>query len=295
MHEKLHCSSMSVHMPSVLRRCLSGCRYGSSSLLVCGRQFHSKNCQSNSSFLSNPSSGRSKNLFNLKQHPFGNIIIVRNMFIQTFDTPNPNSMKFVPGVDVLGSGTYDFPDWKNAHKSPLAKRLFGVQGVKAVFLGPDFLTVTRSSEDVEWKILKPEIYEVIMDFFTAENQPVLVDSEPSPDTVIDDDDDEIVAMIKELLDTRIRPTVMEDGGDIIFKGFDADTGIVQLKLQGSCSNCPSSTVTLKSGIENMMKFYVPEVNGVEEIEDEMDLASKEQFEKLERMIRTKGSDSNPKD
>jgi len=217
------------------------------------------------------------------------------MFIQTFDTPNPNSMKFVPGCDVLGTGTYDFPDWRNAHNSPLAKRLFGIQGVKAVFLGPDFLTVTRSSEEVEWKVLKPEIYEVIMDFFTADNQPVLIDAEPSPDTVIDDDDDEIVAMIKELLDTRIRPTVMEDGGDIIFKGFDSETGIVKLKLQGSCSNCPSATVTLKSGIENMIKFYIPEVNGVEEIEDEMDVVSKEQFEKLENMIRTKGSDPNPKD
>ena len=220
---------------------------------------------------------------------------VRSMFIQTFDTPNPNSMKFVPGCDVLGSGTYDFPDWRNAHNSPLAKRLFGIQGVKAVFLGPDFLTVTRASEDVEWKVLKPEIYEVIMDFFTADNQPVLIDGDPSPDTVVDDDDDEIVAMIKELLDTRIRPTVMEDGGDIIFKGFDADTGIVKLKLQGSCSNCPSATVTLKSGIENMIKFYIPEVNGVEEIEDEMDAVSKEQFEKLENLIRTKGSDPNLKE
>ena len=216
---------------------------------------------------------------------------VRSMFIQTFDTPNPNSMKFVPGCDVLGSGTYDFPDWRNAHKSPLVKRLFGIQGVKAVFLGPDFLTVTRSSEDIEWKILKPEIYEVIMEFFTADNQPVLVDADPSPDTVIDEDDDEIVAMIKELLDTRIRPTVMEDGGDIIFKGFDAETGIVKLKLQGSCSNCPSATVTLKSGIENMIKFYIPEVVGVEEIEDEMDAVSKEQFEKLENMIRTKDPQS----
>ena len=218
-----------------------------------------------------------------------NVVSRRSMFIQTFDTPNPNSMKFVPGVDVLGTGTYDFPDWKNAHKSPLAKRLFGIDGVKAVFLGPDFLTVTRTSEEIEWKVLKPEIYEVIMDFFTANNQPVLIDSDPSPDTVVDDDDDEVVAMIKELLDTRIRPTVMEDGGDIIFKGFDIETGIVKLKLQGSCSNCPSSTVTLKSGIENMIKFYVPEVQSVQEVEDETDAISKEQFEKLENMIRTKES------
>lgn len=215
------------------------------------------------------------------------INLTRNMFIQTFDTPNPNCLKFVPGVDVLGTGTADFPDWTHSHKSPLAKRLFGIQGVKAVFLGPNFLTVTRQDEETQWRVLKPEIYEVIMDFFTVGNMPVLTDDTPSSDTLLDDDDDEIVAMIKELIDTRIRPTVMEDGGDIIFKGFIEDGGIVQLKLQGSCSNCPSSSVTLKSGIENMLKFYIPEVQAVEEVKDEMDAVSDEQFQKLEDMIRTK--------
>ncbi|CAK8692194.1 unnamed protein product [Clavelina lepadiformis] len=211
----------------------------------------------------------------------------RSMFIQTFDTPNPHSLKFVPGVEVLGTGTYDFPDWSNSYKSPIAKRLFGIDGVKSVFLGPDFLTITRSGEEVPWNVLKPEIYEILMDFFSAGNLPVLTDADPAPDTIIDDDDDEVVAMIKELLDTRIRPTVMEDGGDIIYKGFDAEKGIVKLKLQGSCSNCPSSSVTLKSGIENMMKFYIPEVNEVKEVEDELDALSKEEFKKLEDMIRTK--------
>nr|CAB3264312.1 NFU1 iron-sulfur cluster scaffold homolog, mitochondrial-like [Phallusia mammillata] len=214
-------------------------------------------------------------------------LIKRDMFIQTFDTPNPNCLKFVPGVDVLGSGTADFPDWSHSHKSPLAKRLFGIGGVKAVFLGPNFLTVTRQDEETQWKVLKPEIYEVIMDFFTVGNMPVLTDESPSSDTVIDEDDDEVVAMIKELIDTRIRPTVMEDGGDIIFKGFVEEGGIVQLKLQGSCSNCPSSSVTLKSGIENMLKFYIPEVQTVEEVKDEMDAVSDQQFQKLENMIRTK--------
>lgn len=208
------------------------------------------------------------------------------MFIQTFDTPNPNSLKFVPEAEVTGSFTVDFPDWTHSHKSPLAKRLFSVEGVKSVFFGPDFITVTRADEDIEWKILKPEIYATIMDFFQS-GVPVLSDGQPSPDTVIEEDDDDIVAMIKELLDTRIRPTVMEDGGDIIYKGFDHDTGVVELKMQGSCSNCPSSTVTLKSGIENMMKFYIPEVKGVEEVKDELDEVSEKQFEKLEKMIRTK--------
>lgn len=209
-----------------------------------------------------------------------------SMFIQTFDTPNPNSLKFVPGEDVTGSFTVDFPDWTHSHKSPLAKRLFGIDGVKSVFFGPDFITITRADEDVEWRVLKPEIYATIMDYFMA-GLPIMADEEPSQDTLIEDDDDEVVMLVKELLDTRIRPTVMEDGGDIIYKGFDQVTGIVQLKMQGSCSNCPSSTVTLKNGIENMLKFYVPEVKGVEEVLDEADMASRDQFQKLEEMIRTK--------
>lgn len=220
------------------------------------------------------------------------ISMIDQMFIQTFDTPNPNSLKFVPGEKVTDGFTVDFPDWTHGHKSPLAKSLFGIQGVKSVFYGPDFITVTRADEDAEWRVLKPEIYATIMDSFQA-GLPILTDDQPSPDTVIEDDDDDIVAMVKELLDTRIRPTVMEDGGDIIYKGFDHDTGTVQLKLQGSCSNCPSSTVTLKSGIENMMKFYIPEVKKVEEVKDELDKVSEEQFEKLEKLIRTK--DQKPND
>jgi len=209
----------------------------------------------------------------------------RSMFIQTFDTPNPNSLKFVPGVSVLEFGTADFPDWSHSYKSPLAKRLFGVEGVKAVFFGPDFVTVTRDSEDTVWKLLKPEIYAVITDFFAVGNLPVMSDSAPSSDTMIDEDDDEIVCMIKELLDTRIRPTVMEDGGDIIYMGFDEDTGVVSLQMQGSCSNCPSSTVTLKSGIENMLKYYIPEVQSVEEVKSDLEKVSDEEFEKLESMIK----------
>jgi len=213
--------------------------------------------------------------------------IRRSMFIQTFDTPNPNSLKFMPGIDVLGEGTLDFPDWSHSHKSPLAKRLFSIEGVKSVFFGPNFITVTRPNEDVNWGILKPEIYEVIQEFFSVSNLPILTESAPSPDTIVDEDDDEIVAMIKELLDTRIRPTVMEDGGDIIYVGFDEATGVVQLQLQGSCSNCPSSQVTLKNGIQNMLKFYIPEITSVEEVLDKSAQASKDEFEKLETMIRTR--------
>ncbi|XP_071953479.1 NFU1 iron-sulfur cluster scaffold homolog, mitochondrial-like [Antedon mediterranea] len=206
---------------------------------------------------------------------------VRTMFIQTQETPNPNSLKFTPGVPVMESGTRDFPNVSSAYASPLARQLFRLDGVCGVFLGPDFITVTRTDDEVEWKTLKPEIYATIMDFF-ASGVPVITEEEGPQDTVVDEDDDEVVAMIKELLDTRIRPTVQEDGGDIIYKGFE--NGVVKLKLQGACTSCPSSVVTLKSGVENMLQFYVPEVVSVEQVEDESDIASNEAFKKLEEKL-----------
>ncbi|XP_017768704.1 PREDICTED: NFU1 iron-sulfur cluster scaffold homolog, mitochondrial-like [Nicrophorus vespilloides] len=209
----------------------------------------------------------------------------RSMFVQTQETPNPNSLKFLPGVQVLEPGqTMDFPTGQDAYCSPLGKHLFRVEGVKAVFLGPDFITVTKVDDETEWKLLKPEIFATIMDFF-ASGLPVLNEGTPNADTQVNEDDSETVQMIKELLDTRIRPTVQEDGGDIIFKGYE--DGIVKLKMQGSCSNCPSSTVTLKNGVQNMMQFYIPEVLGVEQIEDEQDLVVKSQFRKLEDKLKHK--------
>lgn len=207
------------------------------------------------------------------------------LFIQTQETPNPNSLKFLPGQKVLEAGqTMDFPNGQAAFCSPLTKLLFRIEGVKSVFLGPDFITVTRLDEDVEWKLLKPEIFATIMDFF-ASGLPILHDAVPNSDTQIKEDDSEIVQMIKELLDTRIRPTVQEDGGDIIFVGFD--DGVVKLKMQGSCTNCPSSTVTLKNGVQNMMQFYIPEVLAVEQIEDEADKVTKSEFEKFEASLKHK--------
>jgi len=207
----------------------------------------------------------------------------RNMFIQTQDTPNPNSLKFVPGVKVLDPGqTIDFPNGTEAYCSPLAKLLFRIEGVKSVFFGPDFITVTKVDEDVEWKLVKPEIFATIMDFF-ASGLPVLTDAKPSSDTQINEDDDETVQMIKELLDTRIRPTVQEDGGDIVFMGFE--DGIVKLKMQGSCTSCPSSVVTLKNGVQNMLQFYIPEVVAVEQVEDQAQKLEKTQFEKLEQKLK----------
>ncbi|KAK2577466.1 hypothetical protein KPH14_003568 [Odynerus spinipes] len=216
----------------------------------------------------------------------------RSMFIQTQDTPNPNSLKFLPGVKVLeGGGTKDFPNVKDAYCSPLAKMLFRIEGVKSVFFGPDFITITKTDEDMEWGVLKPEIFATIMDFF-ASGLPVLNESQPSADTQINEDDDEIVQMIKELLDTRIRPTVQEDGGDIVFMGFEE--GIVKLKMQGSCTSCPSSVVTLRNGVQNMMQFYIPEVLGVIQVEDEIDKVAKQEFEKLENKIKTQSNSSDQK-
>ncbi|NXN98476.1 NFU1 protein, partial [Rhinopomastus cyanomelas] len=192
---------------------------------------------------------------------------VRGMFIQTQDTPNPNSLKFIPGKEVLESRTMEFSTPAAAYCSPLARQLFRIEGVKSVFFGPDFITITKDSEDLDWNLLKPDIYAAIMDFF-ASGLPVLTDEAPRTDTATSEEDDEVVLMIKELLDTRIRPTVQEDGGDVIYKGFE--DGIVQLKLQGSCTSCPSSIITLKNGIQNMLQFYIPEVEGVEQVVDDDD-------------------------
>ncbi|KAG1370070.1 nifU-like protein 4, mitochondrial [Cocos nucifera] len=188
----------------------------------------------------------------------------RSMFIQTQSTPNPMSLMFYPGKPVMEVGSADFPNARAAMNSPLAKSLFGIDGITRVFFGSEFITVTKS-EEVSWDFLKPEIFAAIMDFYSS-GKPLFLDSNvaASMDTAIHEDDSEIVAMIKELLETRIRPAVQDDGGDIEFRGFDPDTGIVKLKMQGACSGCPSSSVTLKSGIENMLMHYVPEVRGVEQ-------------------------------
>lgn len=194
----------------------------------------------------------------------------RSMFIQTQDTPNPSSLKFLPGRAVLeGGGTIDMPNIKAAQGSPLAKVIFRIEGVKGVFFGPDFITVTKHDEDgYEWKIMKPEIFATMMDFYNSGLPVVHPGMEASGSTEIYDDDDDTVAMIKELLDTRIRPTVQEDGGDIIYQSFD--DGVVKLKMQGSCTSCPSSVVTLKNGVQNMLQFYIPEVVSVEQVFDDAD-------------------------
>jgi len=173
------------------------------------------------------------------------------MFIQTETTPNPATLKFLPGRKVV-DGTADFTDRASAARSPLAERLFGLAGVRGVFLGSDFVTVTKDI-DTEWHVMKPAILGVIMEHFVSGKPALLADDSPVSDT----EDSELVTQIKELLDTRVRPAVAQDGGDIIFDRFD--DGIVYLQMRGSCSGCPSSTATLKSGIENMLRHYIPEV------------------------------------
>jgi len=184
------------------------------------------------------------------------------MFIETEGTPNPATLKFLPGRDVMGFSTADFASARSAERSPLASALFALPGVARVFLGGDFVSVTKTDE-VDWPALKPRVLGTIMDHFLA-GLPVIEGQEASLLEDVDPADQEIVDQIKELLDTRVRPAVAGDGGDIVFRGYRE--GIVRLHMQGSCSGCPSSSATLKHGIENMLRHYVPEVVSVEQVE-----------------------------
>ena len=178
------------------------------------------------------------------------------MFIQTESTPNPATLKFLPGQSVLDVGTADFPSADTAAASPLARRIFGVEGVTGVFLGTDFVTVTKA-DGVEWDHVKPAILGAVMEHFQSGDEAVDGAAGGAGHADHDGPDSEIVGQIKELLDTRVRPAVAQDGGDITFHGFDR--GVVYLHMQGACAGCPSSTLTLKMGIENLLRHYIPEV------------------------------------
>ena len=183
------------------------------------------------------------------------------MFIQTEATPNPATLKFLPGKDVLGSGAVDYRSAEEAQGSPLAKRLFGVEGVKGVFLGSDFISVTKDAS--EWQHLKPAILGAIMEHYLS-GAPV-VDGGTATDGAdagefFEAADAETVKTIKELLETRVRPAVANDGGDIVFRGFKE--GVVFLHMRGACSGCPSSTATLRHGIENLLRHFCPDVQEV---------------------------------
>ena len=180
------------------------------------------------------------------------------MFIQTETTPNPATLKFLPGQAVMDVGTADFPNADAAASSPLARRIFATGGVTGVFLGNDFVTVTKEAS-VAWEHVKPAILGAIMEHYQS-GQPVIEGEAAAAHATQDGPDGDIVRQIKELLDTRVRPAVAQDGGDITFHGFDR--GVVYLHMKGACAGCPSSTLTLKMGIENLLRHYIPEVTEV---------------------------------
>jgi len=188
------------------------------------------------------------------------------MLIETEPTPNPATMKFLPGRTVMESGTRDFASPEEAEASPLAEALFGLGDVTGVFFGRDFVSVTAAS-GIDWRDLKPDVLAILLDHFAA-NMPLFRAGTaagiavPPEDAGFEDnpEDADIVAQIRELIDTRVRPAVANDGGDIVYRGFDQ--GKVYLRMQGACAGCPSSTATLKNGIEQLLKHYVPEVTEV---------------------------------
>lgn len=190
------------------------------------------------------------------------------MFIQTEVTPNPATLKFIPGREILANGTMDFKSVEQAAHAPLARRLFGLQGVQGVFYGQDFISVTKN-EDTDWSMLKSMVLATLMEHLSTGQ--MIVDQEALNKTLAHEaasvenaeEDSVIVSQIKELLDTRVRPAVARDGGDIVFEEFT--DGIVFLRLQGACAGCPSSTATLKVGIENMLKHFIPEVMEVRQV------------------------------
>jgi Fe-S cluster biogenesis protein NfuA len=193
---------------------------------------------------------------------------IRLMLIQTETTPNPSTLKFLPGQKVMDAGTRDFATPEEAEASPLAEAIFSTGEVDGVFFGRDFISVT-AAPGADWRALKPQVLEVLLDHF-ASGAPLFRAGTAAgisvpPEAEIDDDpaDAEIVAQIRELIDTRVRPAVAQDGGDIVYRGFR--DGTVFLALHGACQGCPSSTMTLKNGIEGLLKHYVPEVTAVEAV------------------------------
>ncbi|KAJ2451870.1 hypothetical protein EV183_003332 [Coemansia sp. RSA 2336] len=212
----------------------------------------------------------------------------RTMFIQTATTPNEDALRFIPGVPVLGNAeetlrTVEFTSPREGLGSPLATRLFAIEGVRGVMFGNDFVTV-RKEPDYPWQLMKPDIYAAIMDHFSS-GRPLLRQEEKSE--AASEDDSEIVAEIKELLESRVRPAIQEDGGDLDFVSFDEGSGVVKIRLRGACRGCASSTVTLKHGVEGMLSYYIPEVSGVEDVGDELEAQARKEFNKLEAELEAK--------
>jgi Fe-S cluster biogenesis protein NfuA len=190
----------------------------------------------------------------------------RNLFIQTAETPNEHALKFIPSMPIMEEGqTREFLSGREAACSPLAVKLFSIDGIRSVMYGPNFITIEKSEN--EWALLKPEIFSILTEYLTNGSPIFTEENELSNDMEIDENDDEVVAMIKELIFTRIRPAIQDDGGDIEFVKFREEDGTVFLKLKGACRSCDSSSVTLKNGIESMLKHYIEEIQAVEPFED----------------------------
>ncbi|KAK9448098.1 scaffold protein Nfu/NifU N terminal-domain-containing protein [Limtongia smithiae] len=209
----------------------------------------------------------------------------RSMFIQTATTPNEDALKFIPSMQILppGARTIEFLNGREAHASPLARKLFSVDGVVSVMFGPDFITVEKD-HDTSWAVLKPELFSLLTEFLSSGAKILLEDTMPNEDTMPQDGDSETVSMVKELIDTRIRPAIQEDGGDIEYMGFTPD-GVVQLRLRGACRSCDSSAVTLKNGIEAMLMHYVDGVTGIEQVLAPEEEISLKEFQKFEAKLK----------
>lgn len=194
---------------------------------------------------------------------------IRNLFIQTVDTPNEQALKFLPSMKILEENqTKEFLSGREAACSPLALKLFSIDGVKSIMFGSNFITVEKTSSDLHWSLLKPEIFSILTEFLTNGSPILNEDYELKDGMEFCEEDGEVVSMIKELIFTRIRPAIQDDGGDIEFVHFNEENGAVYLRLKGACRSCDSSSITLKNGIESMLKHYIEEIESVEAVDDD---------------------------
>ncbi|GMM37551.1 Nfu1 protein [Saccharomycopsis crataegensis] len=204
--------------------------------------------------------------------PVARLISIRSLFIRTVETPNEDALKFLPSVQILPettSQTLEYLSGRDAFNSPLVRKLFTIDGISSVMLGPNFITIEKSRDlDIDWAILKPEIFSTLTDFLSSGEPIIDPDAIMEEDVGFNEEDDEVVGMIKELMFTRIRPAIQEDGGDIEFVEFREDSGTVVIRLRGACRSCDSSSITLKNGIEAMLKHYIEEVQEVIQMEEQ---------------------------
>ena len=237
-------------------------------------------------------------MFRVKTFTVPSIFSRRFLSFKTLETPNPNALKFISPECQIGpipSKTFEFTSTVQAIHSPLALKLFKLHGVRSIMLGEDFLTVNKQ-DHINWAQLRPEVVDLLDGFLTSKKESVVTKElieESEREIESSEDDLEIVSMIKELIETRIRPAIQDDGGDIEFKGFDEETGNVFLKLQGACKTCSSSEDTLKNGIEQMMKHYIDGVQEVIQILDPEEEIALKEFDRLEQKIKQKSQDSPP--